>query len=541
VQFPEPTAIERLSCKRDGSYMTRAGPCASHNGNIYARETSNLAAGVTRLTKSRLPKIPGAEQGFRDKQKVFIAEHESFINHLRRDYDSYYAECCSILEEAILHHADPHDKKDLRIVSWKDIEDYNVLFNDVWNIPGKYALYKVKIFEIAKPNKTIRCIGDLGCPASLQGFRLADFTKKAMFGEPIHINGGTIEFCKEPSVSALTGVFERLISPPGRFSFVYFSDDSCLAIRTTSGKILRFNVDISSCDASHTAALFDAYVRIHPERLQEDARKLVKQCEQPITVVDLYNRRRKVTLKPKEPRLYSGSTITTAINNLACQLIGLAISETEINCKEDVIMAAEKAGYIVTCIDCSDWHQLQFLKHSPVFDTDGKLRPLLNLGVLLRLSGTAKGDFIGTKGESLQVKVERQQASLLQGAYPRAHFPLMESMKECCKGGLTHKLTSKLEKQLRNASNNRIGLKVSTKDSDDHFSVCSEEVYKRYLLTPHEISQMDNDFAHMGYGCHYASSATNKIFKTDYDLNAKYLHGLPAIHLPSSPLSRQSC
>jgi hypothetical protein len=331
-------------------------------------------------------------------------------------------------------------------------------------------------------------------------------------------------------------VFERLIDPPGRFTFVYFSDDSCLAIRTQAGKILRFNVDISSCDASHTKALFDAYVRIHPERLQADARKLVRQCEQPITVVDLNNKRRKVCLKPLEPRLYSGSTITTAINNLACQLIGLAISEATINCKEDVVAAAEKAGYIVTCIDCEDWHQLQFLKHSPVYDTTGSLQPLLNIGVLLRLSGTAKGDFVGCKGESMKTRVDRQQSGLLQGAYPRAHFPLINRMKKCCEGGDTKKLSAKTARQLQAAIESRLELKVSFSGDEGHFSVSSEEVYKRYLLTPLEIAQMDYDFALMGYGGHYASSATNKIFLTDYGLNARYLRGLPATIFPKSPL-----
>jgi hypothetical protein len=514
----------------DNSYLTRAGPCASHTGEIYSRETSNLSAGVTRLTKSRLPVLVGAELYLQNRQHSFIRDNFSFIDRLRNEYEDYYHDFTTAIEEARLHHADTHDKRMLRIQSWSDALDSGILYSDVWNLPGKYAIYKVKIFEVAKPFKTIRCIGDLGCPASLQGFMLSGKTKNAMFGQPIEINGGLIEYCKEPSPAALKSVFERLISPPGRFAFFYFSDDSCLSVRSKTGKILRFNVDISSCDASHTSSLFDAYVRIHPKRLQKDAQRLVEQCKQPITVRDLYNKRRKVTLRPKDPRLYSGSTITTAINNLACQLIGLAISKTEINCKEDVIKAAASAGYVVTCEDCDEWHQLQFLKHSPVYDTNGEIRALLNLGVLLRMSGTAKGDFPGTRKESMKVKVDRQQRSLLRGAYPRAHFRLIDSLKRNCMG--EESTSTRIQSLVEANTAKKFAYKTVNYDTDDEFTVDSIEVYARYGLTDFQILKMDSDFASCGYGDHYASDATDRIYEMDYGLHAAYLDGPPVLRPP---------
>jgi hypothetical protein len=531
IEFPQASVWERLAVKKDNSYLTRAGPCAPHTGQIYGRDTKNLADGVTRLTKSRLPMLVGAEEHFQNKQHTFVKENVDFINRLRNEYEDYFTEYTNAIEEARLHHADPHAKREPRIQSWNGIMDHGILYNNIWELPGKYAIYKVKIFEVAKPDKTIRCIGDLGCPASLQGFRIAGFLKNAMFGQPIAVNGGTIEFCKEPSSKALEDVFERLINPPGRFAFFYFSDDSCLSVRTKDGKVLRFNVDISSCDASHTSSLFDAYVRIHPKRLRSDAQALVDQCKQPITVVDLYNKKRKVTLKPKSPRLYSGSTITTAINNLACQLIGLSISQMEITCKDDVVKAAANAGYIVTCDDCEDWHQLQFLKHSPVLDKQNQLRALLNLGVLLRMSGTAKGDFIGLKGESMKTRVDRQQKSLLQGAYPRAHTLMIDSLKRNCDGGSEKGTSTQLQERVAKAIETQLAYKLVTSDKDEHFHVDSEEVYKRYGLTDLEILQMDVDFAGCGYGDHYSSSATNKIYLMDYGLQSAYLDGLP-VHTP---------
>jgi hypothetical protein len=431
---------------------------------------------------------------------------------------SHFEDYEGMINEAEAHHDDTHDKKHLRISSWNDVCATNVLDKIVWNSPHKFAVYKVKIFEIGKPGKTIRMIGDLGCPASLQGFRITNATKTAMFEEPLNIGNGLIEFCKVPKPSSLVSVFEKLINPPGKFYFAYFSDDSCLSYRTKSGEILRFNVDISSCDASHTSSLFDAYVNIHPPQYQVDARKLVRQCEQAVTITNLFNKKEKVTLQPDSARLYSGSTITTSLNNLACQTIALAISQTDITCKQDVVNAARDAGYVVTCDECTNWHHLQFLKHSPVIDTGGDLRALLNLGVLLRLSGSIKGDVPGSRNASMKSRCDRQQASLLQGAYPRASFKLLFRMKRVAGGQFDEKNDVLTRKALE--------YKVVMDDSDC-FMVDDEEVYARYGLTELEILQMNDDFGECGYGQFYASEATNKIYQADYGLSSQYLSVAP--------------
>jgi hypothetical protein len=441
-------------------------------------------------------------------------------------YAGHLNDYTNAILEAEMHHADPHQKRELRIQSWDDVLANNVVHEDVWNLPGTYAIYKMKIFEVAKPGKTARMIGDLGCPASLQGFRLADFMKTAMYLEPLDLMGGTFEFCKEPSPSSLAAVFEKLIDPPGRFFFVYFSDDSCLAVRTKAGKILRFNVDISSCDASHTGQLFEMFVEMHPPRMRRDARKLVEQCMQPITVMDVYNRKRKITFKPKEPRLYSGVTITTVMNNIACQLIGLAIAESEINDKHDVIKAAAKAGYVVTCDDCENWHELQFLKHSPVLDQDGVIRPLLNIGVLLRLSGTSKGEYPGSSEEDMKLRCDRHQSSLLRGAYPKAHTILVDSLKATCAYATQkHKTTELATKAI-------LAYKVVDEDSYPEFYVDSDEVYARYKLTELEVAELDTEFGSCGFAEHYASSGTSKILDKDYGLASSYLVGPPDERLP---------
>jgi hypothetical protein len=91
------------------------------------------------------------------------------------------------------------------------------------------------------------------------------------------------------------------------------------------------------------------------------------------------------------PRLYSGSTLTTAVNNIACLLIALNIADLGAINKASIEGAAERAGYVLTGTDCLETiEDLQFLKHSPVRDTQGVYRPVLNLGVSSELLGYVK-------------------------------------------------------------------------------------------------------------------------------------------------------
>jgi len=290
---------------------------------------------------------------------------------------------------------------------------------------------------------------------------------------------------------------------------------------------LRMNIDITSCDASHTRALFNLYIKIHPTRVQGDAAALVAQCEQPIRITDLnarYGRhKRRLILKPKSPRLYSGCTITTGTNCLACILmIASIVAQIDtIRTGADVVRACAIAGYLVTSLDCTDWHQLQFLKHSPVLDLSGEIQPMLNLGVLLRLSGTAKGDFPGTKKETMKVRVDRFQAALLQGAYPYISFPLIDRLKaNCATNAVPHKWVDPLVAKM-------LSYRVVESEERTVLHVSSAEVYKRYQLTPHEIVELDDGFGGCGYQDHFASTGTDKIFNLDYGLNAKYLSEPP--------------
>jgi hypothetical protein len=498
-----------MTRKNDGSYHTCFGPCGAHNGEVYARNNANISKAMTRLTNSRTPLVEGYEQYMQQCQTAYVRQKSQFLGALKDSYFQEFREYLNMELEAELHHADPHAKRLLRIQAWDDILSCSLLPDFTWHLPHTKTAYKMKIFEIAKPKKVPRMIGDLGVHASLQGFRITDFLKKAMARRHIEINGGKIEFIPKPTPSALERVFKQLIEPEGRFYFVLFSDDSCLALRS-GDRILRFNVDISSCDASHTKSLFEALSSLAPDCFLGEMQRLVRQCQEKIVIRDENNKSRRVTLKPRAPRLYSGSTLTTIMNNLANILIGLSISESVITNARDVQRAAARCGYIVTCEDCDDWHKLQFLKHSPVLDTSGHIRPLLNPGVLIRLSGTCKGDLPGRKTVPLSVRAARFQSSLLRGVSPKASYPMLDRMRakfnvpspEC---------DLVVAKELR--------YKAVHEDTYPNFSVTSSECWARYDLSALEIHELDVVFGGCGTGDHYNSAGLSKVLLADYGLS----------------------
>jgi len=216
----------------------------------------------------------------------------------------------------------------LRIQAFEELTETSEVVGD-YDLWVKSVLVKMKPIEFGKFNKYSRCIGDFGVKASLLGFRNTDFLKRAMSMENVEINGGVMAFCKSPDPVELKKHFDLLHDPPGRFYFLYFSDDSCLAIRNpVTGRVDWYNLDISSCDASHGPGMFGAYSKLYPDgHPRHDAQRLVSQCELPVRINSVSDPTNVLRLKANRPILYSGSTITTGINNLACLLIMLSISE----------------------------------------------------------------------------------------------------------------------------------------------------------------------------------------------------------------------
>ena len=485
IQFT-PTPEEHWR-KKDGTYRTAFGPCYSHTGQIYADCDQNMSMAATRLFATRKPELPGYHEDLYRRQIVFLSRNERFLQDLQNLYADHFDGYEGMIMEAEKHHADPHPKRQLRLQAWKELQEGGVNHR-LWL--RNYVLYKFKKDEVAKPAKPGRAIGDLGVSASLQGFVLTNLMKGAEYAAPYREGDRVLEFVKSPNPWVLEEVFKNLISPK-ELHFVYFSDDSCLSLRR-HGKVHRFNIDISKCDASHHEALFLALIKTFPAHVQDDVRRLVEQCELPIMIRSTANNER-VVLQPRMPRLYSGSTLTTIVNNFANKCIGKALIDVDWDrvpedlVEETVRRAAESVGYIVTVEPCDQVEDLQFLKNSPVYDTDGVMRPLLNVGVVLRSSGQCKGDLPG-RGD-LGVRARAFQRAFLQGCYPRVSAPFIDRMKETAgKEAMKSVLFKDLE------------YKVQDDATYPHFSLTNEALFRRYRLDSQQIVEMQES---AGYGYEY--------------------------------------
>jgi len=296
----------------------------------------------------------------------------------------------------------PHPKRKLRIRAYNELRDTGVIHT--------YCRYtdditaKMKIPEYAKPGKPGRIIGDYACPASLLAGYMYEQMKEALSSE-FMVGNIVCQFVKTPRLSTLDSVFEQLINSRKNV-LVFFSDDACFAV-TIDGVRRMFNLDISKCDASHGSCIFDIIPTMVSELAWKDlATASVEQCTRWNTVYSPkdpnYGKRKKKLFmyrKCGQPMLSSGWSGTTLINCVAVIKIAEQIAKLPFDNPEtlerDIKLAANSAGYVVTAEFCHSYHSLQFLKHSPVRDASGRLRAILNLGVVLRTLGQCDGDLPG--------------------------------------------------------------------------------------------------------------------------------------------------
>lgn len=485
----------------DGFYRTVFGPSVSHNGVTYCNCNHCLRLAIRRLTAKRFPDQPGEDERMNERQREYFKKGsgspwDKNVERVRfalADASTF----TSHDEEIEDHYKDPHPKALLRRQAFEEMGA-----NGEWSrrLFLKSVWYKLKREEIAKPGKYPRAIGDLGVAASLQGFRATELLKESMANNDVQVNGGTIRFVKTPDPTVLQDVFEKLINPPGKFYFVYFSDDSCYSIRRDDGRVDVYNVDISSCDSSHTEALFEALYEVAPFAVRDTIRRLIEQCQLPMRLQSI-DREHTVLLKPCGPVLYSGSTLTTLINNLANLAIALAVTSDTNRAIEE---AAASVGYVITLEKCKQPEDIQFLKCSPVATADG-WKSVLNLGVLLRLSGICKGDLPG-RGD-VKVRAAKFQGQLLHGYMTHMRLKELDAMRRRFP-------IKDSDIFIKKAVEKELGNKMST---TEEFSVELSAVLKRYDLSETETADVE-EFFRADLGQALGGDGLDKILKKDYGL-----------------------
>jgi len=491
----------------DGVYRTVFGPSVPHNGITYCKCNDCVKIAMRRMTNCTDAKSDTAlaDDAVRAASQAHFTTDPALIEiireHVRQGLD--YRDYESATQSAIDHAGDVHPKRSVRLQALAELLTSGDIGDELWL---KSVWYKLKTTEIAKFGKYPRMIGDLGVAASLQGFFVTALLKHAQAQSSLQHPGITIQFVKSPEQSAMSAAFAELMDPSTPRFMVLFSDDSSISIRHADGSVTMYNMDIKSCDASHTPAIFQLLLDITPDDMKDEIRILIEQCKLPIRVIDVNDKSNVVLLSPSGPRLYSGSTLTTILNNLANFCIGLAIAKSGAQTEDEIKQAALSVGYGVSLELCETYHNLQFLKHSPCYDTAGQLRAVLNPGVMLRCIGSCHGDLPG-RG-AVRPRAEAFQRGVLNGLYPRTHFTFCENLKAAVQNAtIDEKMQLFVDKHACHSG------------GDESYTIADEELYRRYDLTPLEIAELNAMSVDAGFEVSLSSSGLDKILQADYGLN----------------------
>lgn len=485
---------------------------------MYANSNASVSTALRRLTRTRHDDLT-RDQKYRDDQEQFVTKISHVLEELAHSYErvlhDYDLLLVSIDDEIREHVGDPHPKRSLRLHAYDDIRVNGVYHQRLWLSSIRYKLKKA---EYAKPNKVPRMIGDLGTEASLQGFRGFDRFKKCQSKHDYNSDLGTAHFCAQPTQKELRDVFHNLIDPKKKYYFVYFSDDSSISIRV--GDVVKtFNMDIKKCDSSHGPGVFRALELATPSNLKPHISLATEQLLKPLSIYsNVHRSRERVLLLPESHVLASGWTGTTVINNIANLMIYLSIERDGAETEEEILRSAAKAGYIVELEECHSYSDIQFLKHSPVYDVDSKLQPLLNLGVLLRTYGACKGDLPGRKNDGMAVRGSLFNLSVIRGMYPRASLSLISALRVAChRDVITSRpeLVSKMDQRVHSLTR----FKVVEDDSDEYFEVPDEEVVKRYGVSVTEYRHFLELCQSLSFGYHLHSPVGERILQKDYGLS----------------------
>lgn len=440
------------------------------------------------------------------------------------------------------HVSDPHPKRELRERCWAELlealgTDGTHVLDRLWLTE---VLYKMKPDEISKVGKWARMIGDLGVAASLQGFGCTDILKRIMCtpadGRYYHeYRGFRIYVAKQPDLKFMTEVFDELIEPTDLGTFVIFSDDSCAGIHFPDG-VKNGNLDISGCDSSHGPRAFQGLVEFAPDDIKKDLQVCIDQLKLKMRVVDLGSRKskKKVTLKHKrnEPVLFSGSTLTTVTNgganvNIALQSID-DFHDGKLTSMDGIQLSAIKVGYYVTFEHAERPCDLQFLKHSPVLNDEGEYLPFPNLGILIRSSGTWKGDVPGSKDVSVSLKGFGAQKLLLNGMFPHVMTPLIDAMKEqvasySANAQLQAYVEGHMPYSVANADPTHPKSKLADRSRSMH--VPNSSLAARYKIHEHYLHELVGFIRATTPDHQYSTPFVNAVLQVDYKLNCQLYDG----------------
>jgi hypothetical protein len=485
-----------------GSYRTVYGPSFYHTAIEYRLSIHNFNCGIHRILRVR--ESDEIEQECRENQREFVK------TKIVADLVDYYTHIITVAFDGIdfekLYNDNvvvTHPKRLLKMAAQETIlstGNADGLLTQCYK-PEKLVrvLLKMKPFEYAKLNKIPRVVMDLGTDGSLLAGHVVPLIKNVLCENDYVIGNLRVTIVTQPSYDALLTAFERLINPDFEFEFVLFSDDSCIVINK-AGEIYHANVDIKSCDSSHTSEVFNLLHKMCSGNiiLSIAISKAIRQCQIPLLVCPPRKYkvpREGVTLFPIEPTLYSGSGLTSLINKLSNILIALSISQCG-----DVKRGARNAGYLVTCVVATNISKLQFLKYSPFRFDDGRIGIFLNLGVILRTIGACRGDLPG-RGD-LVGRASVYNSSLVSAFKHAGDSVILRAI-----GG---RYITTSERVVVEEPRSLLFMEKSNVVPD-------HAIYDRYDTDFCEVTELVNAINSSGFGDTVYTTLVDKIMKEDYE------------------------
>lgn len=398
---------------------------------MYKQDDVGLSGAVTRLTCARKPTEQGVHEKLRDLQFENVGVWDEFSDW-REYWLASYRECAPevvLTEEAREEwvHA-THPKRKLREATHSKLADLQYWSHPTWIFDDSLGFdlgsvkYKMKPGELLPGGKYLRAVGDMTAPGAALGGYCMDYVKEA-FTKPFELYGGKCTFVKKPEMPMLVSAFDKTINTEC-VEFTYFSDDSMIGVKCLDGTYYA-NLDISACDGSN----FDPIFLLLKGVMREVCDPIVvdgifAQCLSNCCIRNVWSEPRLCkeyfVLKPLYYTLYSGSVLTTSINNIANSCIFISFMR-KFNKRKYYMSeiggmleeAAMEVGFLIKSQECQRIEQIQFLKTSPCI-VAGEVRIFLNLAVRMRGFGSCKGDLPGSSSESLRERAKKYSNGVIK-------------------------------------------------------------------------------------------------------------------------------
>jgi len=382
--------------------------------NLPGIGVSECMAGVSRLNALREPSKIGYSALLGQNQIKFFKNpvYLEILDDFKRHFESHveYDEPELMYQQWL---DQPCPKRKLRLATDAQIKNSPSVLDRLDPIQ-----LKLKHGEMLAPGK-MRCTADLGVFRTQ--LTAAPFGRiKTAWSKDFDILGMTTRFVKSADQSIISQAFKDLWEGPDMY--VYHSDDGCVAVNCMDGRLV-FNDDIKACDGSHRTPLFNWLEGMLSEHEGTPVlhigyiARAFQYLREPITFHNPEKFQEFVKYFYTTMRLYSGSTLTTTVNNLARLIIAIAF---RVSCPEPklfsklavmdyYIKAGEIAGYILKIQICQVPQDMQFLKHS----CTSYYEPYVNLGTMIRGFGSYRGDLPGTG--SLSVRAYNFNCGVVEG------------------------------------------------------------------------------------------------------------------------------